>query len=122
MNIQGVEIQTDQLKHRQKVAVPLSGKRAGQKIVCKVASIEVAKLYLDWLIFTRNKNLLGACRSSGNSTWTCCPEHRCLSKELKIMESRAEEILPSKESLQALSPAWWKKLGFNVTHFNIVIP
>ena len=123
MKKQGKEIPVDQLKHKQRVKVALTGTMQGGVVMYRAVSIEVAKLFLDFLYFFKQVQILeDVCHhKAGFSNWSCCAEHRSLSPVSETLKKRAEKILPGKDNFQALSTAWWKKLGFFFPPFCIVI-
>ncbi len=119
MKIQGEEIPVDLLGHGQKFKII----RRKRRITYRTVSIEVAKLYLDWLHYWRLEQLHDACCPRTSRDMSTCPERIRLSKELDAIHARAERILPTSRNLGgATSPAWWEKLGFRVTHNDIIIP
>jgi len=124
MKICGQEIRLDELHHGQKVVIPLMDRGVKKKIAYKVISLEASKLFTDFLAYKRLCDLLhdDCCNKPNFRDWTCCHAHRSLSGELRQLQARAEKILPNEGGLWILGPGWWKKLGFNVSHFSIIIP
>ncbi len=120
----GKEIPVDQLKHNQKFKIALTEEEQGQTITYHIFSIEVAQLFLDFLRYGMMiQPFEHSCRGkSGYLDWTCCPEHRQLAEVSRQLQLRANKILPNKDDLQILSPAWWQKLGFSFSSFPIIIP
>ncbi|MFA6306472.1 MAG: hypothetical protein WCV70_02290 [Patescibacteria group bacterium] len=119
----GVEIDVNQLKHGQKVKIYLTGVRKGETIVYQTFSIEVANLFRDLLNHLRISQILNdRCKhKAGYTKGICCHEHISQNGELRKLEARAEKILPGKIGLPVLCPDWWKKLGFKISTFNIII-
>ncbi len=95
----GTEIPVDQLKHNQRVKVALTGTMQGEVAIYRAVSIEVAKLYSDFLCFFKQVQILeDVCHhKAGFSNWSCCAEHRSLSPVSKTLHKRAEKILPGKQ-------------------------
>lgn len=119
----GVEIDINQLKHGQKIKICLTGVRKGETIVYQTFSIEVANLFRDLLNYLRILQIIDdRCKhKAGYAKRICCHEHISQDGEWRKLQTRAEKILPGEIGLPVLCPDWWKKLGFKISNFNIII-
>ena len=90
-------------------------------------SIELAKLFVDYLYFVQIHQLLEKDRKCWDDpnfgTWKCCNSHRHLSETLMKLKKRAKKINSIKMPVDCVifSPNWWRENGFIFPASHIII-